>query len=138
MPIQFDEVEKYVLKLFESKNDCFFAVYLKENDEFIGTIKLGHIDWRAGIGDLGIMIGEKKYWGKGIGKDAMACIIKYGFETLSLRKITAGTPSCNIGFIKCAEKLGFKIEGRLRKQILIDGQFYDHILFGIFKKEFKI
>lgn len=137
LPIQFAEIENYVIKLIESKNDAFFAIYLKENSDFIGTLKIGHIDWRAGIGDLGIMIGEKKYWGKSIGKDAMSISLRYCFDVLGLRKITAGTISNNIAFKKSAESVGFKIEGVLRKQIFLCGEYFDHLFFGLFKDEFK-
>ncbi len=137
MPFQFEEVERYVLKLFESKNDCFFAVYLKENDEFVGTLKIGHIDWRAGIGDLGMMIGEKKYWSKGIGTDGMKTALIYAFDVLGLRKITAGLPSLLIASQKILPKLGFKLEGVLRKQLFMFGEYCDHLIYGVFKDEFK-
>ncbi len=136
IPIQFEKIESYVQSLWKSENDCFFAIYTKETNEFIGTLKIGHINWRSGVADLGIMIGEKKYWGKGIATDALKIALNYSFNILGLRKITAGTPEINKGFIKCAEKVGFKKEGILRKQLYLSGEFVDHILFGILKEEF--
>lgn len=138
LPLDFSNVEEYVKSLWNSKNDCFFAVYYKENDQFIGTIKIGHINWRTGIADLGIMIGEKDFRGKGLSEDIMICAIKYAFKTLSLRKLTGGTSALNVAMQKCFEKLGFIKEGVIRSQLLIDGEYIDHILYGIFKSEFNI
>jgi [ribosomal protein S5]-alanine N-acetyltransferase len=137
MPIQFQEVEKYVHLLFSSKNDCFFAVYRKDTDEFIGTQRIGHIDWRTGIGDIGILIGDKKSWGKGFATQAVGVACKYAFSVLSLRKLTGGTPETNVAMCKCFEHIGFQQEGRLRKQLLINGEYYDHIFFGLLKDYYR-
>lgn len=137
LTLDFSEVEKYVQSLLSSKNDCFFAVYNKENNQFIGTQKIGHINWRAGIADMGIMIGEIEYRSKGLSKDIMITAMKYAFKTLSLRKLTGGTSATNIAMQKCFESLGFTKEGVIRSQLLIDGEYVDHILYGILKNEFN-
>ena len=136
LTLQFSEVENYVNNLLNSKNDCFFAIYYKKNNKFIGTQRIGHIDWRTGRADLGILIGNKKYWRKGIAKDSIRTASVYAFKKLSLRKLTAGTPKNNIAMCKCFEALDFKQEGILREQLLIDGEYVDHVLYGILRREF--
>jgi RimJ/RimL family protein N-acetyltransferase len=136
MPLQFTEVEKYFMDLTDSKNDSFFAVFFKENNTFIGTLKIGHINWRTGVADIGIMIGEKKYRGKGLSQDIIKIGCDYAFKKLSMRKITAGTASGNIAMCKCFERVGFKKEGIIRGQVLIEGVYEDHILYGLFPNEF--
>lgn len=138
LPISFVEVEKYVESVWDSKNDCFFAVYLKENNEFIGTQKIGHINWRSGIGDVGIMIGAKSHQGKGLSKDILNTAMGYAFNYLCLRKLTGGTSQNNLAMQKCFEGLGFKKEGTLRLQLLINGKYRDHLLYGILKDEFTL
>src|SRR5258708_70993 len=59
MPMQLSEVESYVRDLWASKKDCYFALYCSESHRFIGTVRLGHIDWRAGLADIGILIGDR-------------------------------------------------------------------------------
>jgi hypothetical protein len=61
LPLAKGEIEKYVRSLLASKNDAFFALHLKENDEFIGTVKLGHIDWRTHQGDVGISTNPRTF-----------------------------------------------------------------------------
>jgi len=129
----FEEVESYIRMLLNSKNDCLFAVY--SEDEFIGTSKLGHIDWRTGVSDVGLMIGDGEYRGKGLSKEIVYLTARYGFDVLSLRKLSAGCYSSNIAMKKCFEQVGFKLEGELREHLLSNGSYVDHLLFGCFRDD---
>jgi len=133
--IPFYAVEDYVYNLKSSDNNYFFAMYFKENGEFIGTLKIGSIDWKSKIADIGILIGNKNYWGKGIAKDAVYTACNYAFKKLGMRKITGGCLSTNIAMCKCFESLGFKNEAVLRKKCPFRGGFVDHILYGVFNNE---
>ena len=136
LPIAHQEIIQYVRTLIQSKTDGFFAVYTKETQEFIGTQKIGHIDWRTGTADIGILIGHPAYRGKGLSYDIISTACNYAFSELGLRKLTAGTPASNVAMIKCFEKIGFVEEGTLRKNLLISGEFVDHKVYGVFKNEF--
>lgn len=135
MPLQFSVIEDYIKNLYKSTQDCLFAIYAKDGDTFIGTLKLGHINWRAGVCDLGIMIGDKDFRGKGYSKEAMILACDYAFNILSLRKITGGTYSNNTAMIKSFIRLGFVEEGLKRKELLVHGEYLDHVLFGLFRDE---
>ncbi len=127
-PFSEKSIHKYVKNLKLSKNDFFFSIFL--NKEMIGTVKVGHIDWYSKTGDIGIMIGEKKYWGKGYGTISIKKIEKFCKKNLKLRKIYSGTPANNIGMKKVFLQNGFKIEGVRKKHLLILNRYYDQILFG--------
>ena len=131
----FAEVEEYYNNLVKNKQDMLFAIHKLEDDAFVGTQKIGHINWRTGLADMGVMIGDKTCWGKGIAKDAFRTAAKYAFEELSIRKLFGGTLSTNVAMCKCFESIGFKEEGRFRKQLLFKGEYVDHIAYGLFKDE---
>ena len=135
MPMSMEAVRAYVESLWSSGRDCFFAIHEKTSDRFIGTQRIGHIDWRSGVGDIGVLIGDRASWGKGYATDAVATASSYAFDVLSLRRLTAGTPASNEAMCRCFERLGFKEEGRLRQQLLIRGQYEDHVLFGLLAEE---
>jgi RimJ/RimL family protein N-acetyltransferase len=130
-------VEDYVIHLRSSNNTYFFALYFKENNKFIGTVKLGSIDWQLKTADVGMMIGDKKYWSRGLLKDAMFTLSIYAFKKLGMRKVIVGCLSTNITVCECCERLGFKKEAVLRKKSLFRGEFVDHILYGVFKDELQ-
>lgn len=137
LPLTFDALRGYVESLWKSGRDAFFAIHEKESGKFIGTQRVGHIDWRSGIGDLGILIGDRSCWGRGYATDAIRSASRYAFQTLSLRRLTAGTPATNEAMCRCFRRLGFREEGRLRQQLLIGGRYDDHVLFGLLKEEFQ-
>ena len=129
------ELTEYVTDMITSKNDVYFVVKLKSENKYIGTAKIGHIDWRLGIGDVGVMIGDNNFWGKGIATEVVTIISNFGFERLSLRKLTAGTSSINLGMLKCFLKNGYQKEGIKREAMLMQGGYVDQLLLGCFKNE---
>lgn len=75
--------------------------------------------------------------GKGIGSVASALLCRYGFESLGLRKIYLHTNESNLGARKTYEKIGFKLEGVLRSEAIVDGRNEDRLYFGIMPDELK-
>ena len=98
--------------------------------------KLYNIDWISRTAYYGILIGITNRQGKGIGCEATHIICRYAFEALNIRKICLEVVSFNLEAKKLYEKVGFKIEGRLKKQIYLDHQFYDLIIMGLFKDRY--
>ena len=135
-PIEFSMVEKYVKMLMESDHDYFFALYEKKKKKFIGTVKIGSVDRYNGTADIGVMIGEKRYWGKRLATDALSATCRYAFTKLKLRKLTGGCFMTNVAMVKCFEKLGFVREGVRRKQNLLDGVYVDHVIYGLLKESY--
>lgn len=137
MPIARSAIAAYARALMRSDSDAFFALYLAPDDRFIGTVRLGHIDWRSGVGDVGILIGDRTIWGQGIATEAIATVCRYAFEELGLRRLTGGTPATNLAMARCFRRLGFKREATLRKHLRVGPRNVDHLLFGIFAPEFR-
>lgn len=136
-PVPFEKVEQYIKNMIESKNNLFCALHTIEDNKFIGTFKIGPIDWHAKNVNLGIMIGDKESWGKGIATEAFLFAIKFCFEELEMHKITGGCMEPNIGMCKVFEKLGFKEEGRFREQDFLEGKYSDHLHYGLLKEEYE-
>lgn len=103
----------------------------------IGSISYRNYDVVNKVVTLGIHIGEKEYWGKGFGTDAIKAFVKYLFTHLDINRIELDTFDDNIRAIKAYQKCGFKIEGVLREAKLIDGKFHDVIMMGLIRKDFE-
>lgn len=136
MPIRFEEVKKYCESVINSKTDIFLALYDKNDGSFTGTLRISKIDWHIRTADVGILIGDKSKWGKGIATDAIHTVCGYLFNILGMRKLTSGCMAINVGMIKVFKKLGFQQEGVFRGQDRFEGSYCDHIYFGCFKDEF--
>jgi len=134
-PVSVEELTRYCNKLMQSTEDMFFALYENKHRNFIGTLRVSKINWHSRVADLGIMIGDKKYWGKGIATDALQTISTHLFNKCGLRKLTAGFMATNPAMGKAFSKVGFKPEGILREQDYFEGKYVDHIYMGCFSTE---
>jgi len=125
-----ERIEDYVRKMEEDPNSVFLAIFAKDQERHIGNIKIGPINWFHRFADISLVIGEKDYWGKGYGTDAIELAVVYAFNTLNLRKITAGIYANNVGSIKAFKKAGFREEGLRKKHRFCGGEYVDEVLLG--------
>ncbi|HAA91893.1 MAG TPA: hypothetical protein DCS82_08485 [Rhodospirillaceae bacterium] len=137
-PVSQETVADYCDRLMNSSNDLFLAIHDCEDDQFIGTIKAGHINWYALTADIGIMVGDRTRWGRGLARDAIHTLCHYLFNDVGLRRLTAGAMAVNPAMIHVFEKLGFKREGIFRDQDRFEDGFCDHIHLGCFAEELKL
>lgn len=122
----------------QQKNDeLFFLIRTLEEDLTIGLIGLDGIQWVHGDAWVGIGLGEREYWGKGYGTDAMRILLRYAFEELNLHRLSLSVFEYNSRAIRSYEKVGFVIEGRARQFLNRDGRRYDMIFMGILRDEWK-
>lgn len=102
----------------------------------IGTIQLYDFSELNQSCKLGIRIGDREYWGKGYGQDAIDTLLKFAFYKLDIFRVSLKYYEYNERASKCYLKCGFKYEGRTKKSAFIDGHFYDEILMGVLKSDF--
>ena len=83
-----------------------WAVFVKENNEFIGWCGLKYRS-EPDEYDLGYRF-IKTAWGKGYATEAASYTLRYGFETLRLEVITGRAHIENKASLKVLEKTGMK------------------------------
>ncbi|MFZ5969856.1 MAG: GNAT family N-acetyltransferase [Bacillota bacterium] len=128
--------EKEILERL-SNTEFNFAIIDLEREELIGNIGFPRIDHVNKVAELGIFIGNKDYWGKGYGVEAIQLLLDFGFSILNLHNIHLRVYSYNKPALKCYVKAGFKEVGRLRETKQIAGVRYDEIYMDILAKEFN-
>jgi RimJ/RimL family protein N-acetyltransferase len=132
-----ENLHDYVYSKINDSTVAFFAICDSNTNEHIGNVKLDFYDAKANVAELGILIGNKNYWGKGIAYEACKLAIQYGFDKMNLRKIYLAVYESNPAAKKVYEKLGFVLEGTLRKHVAVKGEMQDKYLMGLFKNELK-
>ena len=135
-PITLAELRSFYDKVSKSRTDVMFAIVTKHNKLHIGNIKLGGINWIHRFADMGIMIGDKKYWSKGYGQEACRLLLEYAFSKLNLNKIFLGVYATHSSALKVYKKIGFRIEGRMSKMFNMDNRYVDKIIMGILREYF--
>jgi [ribosomal protein S5]-alanine N-acetyltransferase len=136
-PSTAEDLENYYRAVTGSRNDVILAIVDKESGRHIGNVKLGPIHWIHRTAALGILIGEKEFWGKGVGLEATRLMAEYGFERLNLHRIDLGVFAEHEAAVRCYEKAGFKVEGRMREDLFQDGQYKDRLWMGLLRSEYK-
>ena len=132
--ITLQEEKAYLEK--EQNNKNVFAIIDLQTDEIIGNVGLHEVNTINRTATLGIFIGNKNYWSKGYGTEAIQLILDFGFNYLNLNNIDLALMEFNERALKCYQKCGFKEIGRRRKCNFINGKYYDSILMDILAEEF--
>lgn len=116
---------------FIDTSNAFFAVEDVETSKLIGTITV-YFSEREGIADLGILLGDKEFAGKGFGKDCWCATIEWLKNQDNVRKITAGTVSVNKPMLALMRAADMLEDGRRRKQQIIKEHPVDVLYFALF------
>lgn len=101
----------------------------------IGNIALTDIHCINRSAQLGIVIGEKEYWGKGYGEDAIRALLGFAFGTMGLNRVELRLNAKNKRALSCYRKCGFRPEGRRRKHVFYRGEYCDELIMGILKDD---
>jgi len=111
-----------------------FGVAEREHDRIIGHATLFKWDQAHRRAEIGYSI-RRDRWRLGLGSEAVAALIGFGFERLGLRRIEADSDPRNSASIRLLEKLGFVREGYMRERWEIDGEIQDAVCFGLLRRE---
>lgn len=107
----------------------------KDEGELIGVVGADSLVLGASHrAEIGYWL-ARPYWGRGIVTDAVGTYVRYAFDDLNLRRLTAHVFEFNVGSARVLEKNGFKLEGRLRKHFRKEEKLYDAYIFGLLKED---
>lgn len=117
------------------RDDPWFAIVVEE--KLIGQCALHNFDDFGGSCELGIGIGDKTYWGKGYGKEAVQILLHWAFRYRNMRRVWLTTTGDNARAIRCYLACGFQEEGRQRKHVWSGNaaDYVDFVYMGIMKEE---
>jgi RimJ/RimL family protein N-acetyltransferase len=128
------EGEKGFLERLSKEHN--YSIIDNDTNELVGNCGYVKIDHINQIAEIGIFIGNKKYWNRGYGTEALSLLLDYGFKALNLHNVLLRVYSFNERAIKCYEKTGFKTIGKNREALLRDGKRHDIIFMDILRDEF--
>lgn len=118
-------VKKYISDLNKSKNNEIFGIFTKSKNEHIGNLKIGQIHPIDLHAEIGLIIGNKNYWGRNIASEAIFLATNYSFHELKLNKLYAAMYANNIGSLKAFLKNGYNEVGTLKKHVRFEDSFVD-------------
>jgi RimJ/RimL family protein N-acetyltransferase len=125
-----ETTKKFVSSMNKSEVDLLLGIRYRESGKHVGNIKLGLINKYHGTAEIGLIVGDKSVWSKGVATEAIQIIVDLA-RGLRIRKLTAGCYSSNLGSKRAFEKCGFEIEGVRKAQVLLNNRTEDLTLLGL-------
>jgi len=107
-----------------------------EPDYHLGNVSVWHTSRANAVGEVG-------YWVRtdatraGICTEAVARILRFGFEELAMHRIVVRIAVGNRPSERVAEKLGFRLEGTLREDVRVGPRSLDHTIWGLLDREWR-
>lgn len=127
-----DETREFIelmIKREEAGTHYYASIVEKTTNAVIGTVMIFNFDQEANKAEIGYVF-HKDSWGKGYGSESLALMSEFAFETLKLHKLFAYVVDANVGSARILEKDQFTLEGRLKDNYFIEGQYYDALFYG--------
>ncbi len=115
---------------------AYFAIVALDGDEPIGNCGIDDISAVDRTGELVIMIGDKRFWDRGFGTDAVRLLLRFGFLTLGLNNIRLRVHAFNERAIRCYEKCGFRQYAFWPDSWYHDGELHGSVFMHLLRADF--
>lgn len=135
-PVTKEKQLEYVKSILNRNDHAFFAIVEKGTDKFIGTAKMGPINWVHRFTEHAIMIGDTTTWNKGYGGEVIQILLEYGFRVLNMHKIYAGVSAANPASLRKNERVGYKVEAVFKNKFFTNGKYVDHVVMSMSNDEY--
>jgi ribosomal-protein-alanine N-acetyltransferase len=116
------------------RSEYSLAMVISESGEMIGAGRITIEDREHRRGDIGYVV-RRNRWGHGYATEAASLLVRFGFDELDLHRISAVTHPDNRASARVLEKIGMKLEGRIRDHMRTQHGWRDSLLYAIVKHD---
>ena len=113
-----------------------FAITLKSTGQLIGNCGVRRNSPQADEGDIGYEL-DPKFWRNGYATEAARTVMCFSFSSINLRRISAWCVDDNVGSARVLEKLGMRLERRMRDYQYFKGRWWDTLSYAISYEEWR-
>ena len=110
------------------------AITLTEGGQLIGNCGLRQVPENELEADIGYELAPE-HWGKGYATEAAKAMMDFGFRELGLHCVSSCCIADNTASVRVLERLGLRLEGRLRETDFYKGHWWDTLQYGILERE---
>lgn len=137
LPMNKQVEERFIDAMSRSENDIVLVIVRIQDDVPVGLTGFHQIQQKNRNAVFGINIGDKECWGQGYGTEATGLMMQFAFDKLNLNRITLHVFEFNDRAHHVYKKLGFQEEGVLRQDHYCEGQYWDTIIMGMLRDEWR-
>jgi [ribosomal protein S5]-alanine N-acetyltransferase len=135
LPVTRQNLEDYFHSLSQRESQHLLAIIDLDTMRHVGNLKIGPVDTVNSKCFLGIMIGDNKSRGRGVGTEATRLGLEFAFRHLRLNRVELSVSVDNTSAVRAYDSAGFVVEGRRRQARWIDGHPVDAILMSALRDE---
>ncbi|MBI2474291.1 MAG: GNAT family N-acetyltransferase [Candidatus Taylorbacteria bacterium] len=123
-----DQLKSYVKSKSDNPAVLFMGIFDKTSDLHIGNVKLEPINAPDKRTIFSIVIGDRSFWGKGIGTEATRLITDHALRELGIDEVELGVIDEHKKASRAYERAGYK-QVRIKKNAVNhDGIVYDAVI----------
>ena len=119
----------YVESCLKSNDIDLYGIF--DDSLHIGNVVISGLTSIHRKAELTFIVGNTRYWGKGVASFAVSKMIEIVKLEYDLNKLYAGLASGNIGSKRVLEKNGFVLEGTRKRHLFYCGEFFDQLDYGL-------
>jgi ribosomal-protein-alanine N-acetyltransferase len=137
-PATVDAFERFIVKANRQRSGNYicYAVTLKGNDTAIGMFQIRETEPGFQSAEWGFALGSA-FWGTGVFKESAQLILQFVFTTLGVHRLEARASVRNGRGGRALQKMGAVQEGVLRRSFVLNGQYFDQVLYAILKDDWQ-
>ncbi len=106
-PASIEDLSEYIREQMKDENVYFYGIYTAESELHIGNIKFTLIPEQPNCAEMGILIGEPTWHGRGVAKEVIECFSQQAKTQLGINKILLSVDAANVAAVSAYEKIGF-------------------------------
>ena len=129
----FTEVQEWYAQYFTRAENNLFAVSCAKTLVGYGTLE--HLDVTHRSCEIGIVIGDTRYWNKGLGTLVVRQLTTLAFTVYHMHRVYAVIQGGNLASMRCFAKASFQHEGTLREARYVNGTFIDLHYYAVLEHE---
>jgi ribosomal-protein-alanine N-acetyltransferase len=129
------EEEDWYKRAAEDRNGVIWAIEVEGT--VAGTTGIHQIDWLNGHATTGTVIGEKRFWRRGVASETMALRTRFAFRELNLHKLKSGAFEENEPSKRALMKTGYREIGIHREEFFREGRWHDLWLCELLREDWE-
>jgi RimJ/RimL family protein N-acetyltransferase len=124
------------LKNEEPRRKFQLAITLPGDGRLIGNCGIRRKPENDFEADIGYEL-DPAHWGNGYATEAARAVVAFGFRELGLHRVSSWCIADNVGSAHVLEKVGLRLEGRLRDNEHFKGRWWDTLHYGMLEEEWR-
>jgi len=135
LPYNMPKEEAWFESMSKAKDVINFAI--EYESRHVGGCGFLNIEHRNQSAEIGLFIGDKSVWDKGLGQDTLRTMLDYGFDQLNFHRIYLRVFAENARAVHAYEKVGFVHEGSFREATWRHGRWHDMLFMSVLRREWR-